>query len=330
MRSVRSLVLATSVAPLLIAGMAGLPATARAADASPSIRIDGSSTVYLITEAVAEEYRAVKPGINVTVGIAGTGGGFKKFCVGETDIQDASRPIKQKEIDAALAGGVQFIELPVAYDGLSVVVNPKNTWADHLTVDELKRIWQPGSTVKTWKDVRASFPDKPLKLYGAGTDSGTFDYFTEAIVGTARSSRSDYTASEDDNMLVQGVAGDEGALGYFGFAYFEENSERLKLVAVDNGKGAVLPTPATIKSGEYAPLSRPLFIYVRKTTRPEVKEFVNFYLDHAAELSAEVGYVELSPELYAASKKRFAGNVFGSAMAKAAPGAKFETVFLAR
>ncbi len=315
-----------ALAPVFVAGLLGMStSTAHAAD---GIRIDGSSTVYLITEAVAEEFRAVKPALNVTVGISGTGGGFKKFCVGETDIQDASRGIKPKEMEAALAGGVQYIELPVAYDGLSVVVNPKNTWADHLTVEELKRIWMPGSTVRTWKDVRASFPDKPIKLYGAGSDSGTFDYFTEAIVGTARASRSDYMASEDDNMLVQGVAGDEGALGYFGFAYYEENAERLKLLAIDNGKGPTKPTVETIKTGTYAPLSRPLFIYVRKTNRPEVKEFVNFYLDKAAELSADVGYVPLTPELYAASKKRFAGSVYGSAMAKAAPGSTLELIYL--
>ena len=323
MSTYRSLLLAAAAASLVTAA-----APHDAAADEKSIRIDGSSTVYLITEATAEEYRAVKPNVKVTVGISGTGGGFKRFSAGELDVADASRPIKQKEIDACLAGGVQFVELPVAYDGLSVVVNPKNTWAGSLTVAELKAIWEPGSKVKKWSDVRAGFPDQEIHLYGPGTDSGTFDYFTEAIVGTARASRSDYTASEDDNMLVQGVAGDVGAMGYFGFAYYEENAERLKLVSVDAGKGPVAPTAETIANGTYAPLSRPLFIYVRKTTRPEVADFVRFYLDHAAELSADVGYVPLTRELYGASKKRFEGNVFGSAMSKATAGSKLEAVFL--
>jgi len=285
--------------------------TLLAADAT-QIRVDGSSTVFPITEAVAEEFLAVKPGIKVTVGISGTGGGFKRFIAGETDVQDASRPIKPKEIADALAGGVAFIELPIAYDGLSIVVNHDNTWVNQMTVAELKAMWAPTSKAKKWSDIRAGWPDREFHLYGPGTDSGTFDYFTEAINGTARASRSDYTASEDDNVLVQGVAGDKDALGYFGFAYYEENTDKLKIVPVDNGKGPVTPTPATIKSGEYAPLSRPLFIYVRKTNRPEVREFVKFYLSKAAELVPDVGYVALTPELYAAATKRFEATRIGS------------------
>ena len=301
----RSLTLrnALALAAVLVAG---------AAVAQTQIRVDGSSTVFPITEAVAEEFAKVRKDVRVTVGISGTGGGMKRFGAGEIDIVDASRPIKQKEIDAALAGGVAFIELPVAYDGLSIVVNPKNDWVDHLTVAELKKIWEPASKVKNWSDVRAGWPAREIKLYGPGADSGTFDYFTEAINGKAQASRSDYQASEDDNTLVMGVAGDKDALGYFGFAYYEENAERLKLVAVDGGTGPVLPSTESIKTGKYVPLSRPLFIYVRKSNRPEIKEFVKFYLDNAAELAAEVGYVALSPELYKAAHARFAGNRIGS------------------
>ncbi len=282
------------------------------AAAQAHIRVDGSSTVFPITEAVAEEFGAVRRDVRVTVGISGTGGGFKRFCAGETDIQDASRPVKAKEADGCLQGGVAFIELPVAYDGLSVVVNPKNTWVDHLTVAELKSIWEPGSRVKNWSDVRAGWPERPIKLFGPGTDSGTFDYFTEAIVGTARASRSDFQASEDDNTLVTGVAGDQDGLGYFGFAYYEENASRLKLVPVDGGKGPVAPSMKTIKDGTYSPLSRPLFVYVRKSNRPEIREFVNFYLDKAPELVAEVGYVPLSDDLYAAAKNRYNSQRIGS------------------
>jgi phosphate transport system substrate-binding protein len=302
----RSLVLA--LGSMLLAGSAFSQA---------QVRVDGSSTVFPITEAVAEEFAKVRKDVRVTVGISGTGGGFKRFAAGELDVADASRPIKQKEIDACLAGGVAFIELPVAYDGLSIVVNPKNTWVDHLTVAELKRIWEPGSQVTKWSDVRAGWPDRAIKLYGPGADSGTFDYFTEAIVGTARASRSDYQASEDDNTLVMGVAGDQDGLGYFGFAYFEENAERLELVPVDGGSGPVLPSIETIKTGTYAPLSRPLFIYVRKSARPEVKEFVQFYLDNAPELAGEVGYVPLSPGISKSVAARFAAQRTGSEYAGA-------------
>jgi phosphate transport system substrate-binding protein len=279
------------------------------------IEIDGSSTVYPITEAVAEEFQGANPGVKVTVGISGTGGGFKRFTVGETDISDASRPIKSGEHDAAKAAGIGYIELPVAFDGLTVVVNPKNTWVDKLTVAELKKIWEPASKVKSWSDVRAGFPAKPIKLYGPGTDSGTFEYFTEAINGKAKESRADYTASEDDNVLVQGVAGDQYALGYFGLAYYEENAGKLKAVPIDNGKGAIMPSTRTVSNGTYAPLSRPLFIYVsaKSMGRPEVDAFVKFYLENAAELVKEVGYIPLPSTAYSAISKRYTSRKSGSA-----------------
>jgi phosphate binding protein len=272
---------------------------------SGSIEIDGSSTVFPITEAVAEEFRKLHPKVRINVGISGTGGGFKRFGAGETDISDASRPIKKAEIDAATASGVEFIEMKIAIDGLSVLVNHDNTFVKCLTVAELKAIWAPSSTINNWKDVRPGFPDQKLRLYGPGTDSGTFDYFTEFIVGEVRSSRADYTASEDDNVLVAGIAGDKGGLGYFGYAYYVENPGKLKLVAVDAGKGGgcVLPSEKTIEAGEYTPLSRPLFIYVKKSSlqRPEVKAFVEFYQAHGAKLSAEVGYVALKSAEYQAN-----------------------------
>jgi phosphate transport system substrate-binding protein len=279
-----------------------------------TIAIDGSSTVYPITEAVAEEFGKVQPGVRVTVGISGTGGGFKKFCAGETDLSDASRPIKQAEIDTAKGNKINFIELPIAYDGISVVVNPKNTWCKSLTIDELKAIWAPGSQVNNWSQVRKGFPNKPLKLYGPGTDSGTFEYFTEAVVGKAKESRADYTASEDDNVLVQGVAGDEGGLGYFGFAYYEENQRKLKVVSIDAGKGAVTPSATTIANGKYAPLSRPLFIYISTAAaqRAEVKAFVDFYLKNAAKLSKEVGYVALPNTAMSLATKRWNDRKTGS------------------
>ncbi len=286
------------------------------------IRIDGSSTVYPITEAVAEEFQKAKRGaIKVTVGISGTGGGFKKFCRGETDISDASRPILKKEMDACKEQGVEYIELPVAYDGLAVMVNPKNTWVKSMTVAELKKIWEPAAqgTVTKWNQVRPKWPDAPLKLYGAGADSGTFDYFTEAIVGKAKSSRGDFTASEDDNVLVQGIAGDKNALGFFGLAYYEENRDKLKLVPVINPKTGkeVLPAEKTVMDGTYQPLSRPIFIYVSKKSvdKPEIKEFVEFYLKNAAKLVKQVKYVPLPEKAYKLAEERFAkrkiGTLFG-------------------
>lgn len=270
------------------------------------IAIDGSSTVYPITEAVAEEFqKATKT--KVTVGISGTGGGFKKFCRGEIDISEASRPILKKEMDACKEAGVQYIELAVAYDALTVVINPKNDWIKSMTVDELKKMWAPAAqgSIKTWKQVNATWPDKPLKLFGPGADSGTFDYFTEAIVGKAKSSRGDFTASEDDNVLVQGVSTDIGGLGYFGYAYFEANQDKLKAVPIvaKAGAPAISPSPEAVMNGTYQPLSRPLFIYVNATAaafKPHVKAFVDYYLANAPTLVKEVKYIPLPPSEYAA------------------------------
>ncbi|MGP0565446.1 MULTISPECIES: PstS family phosphate ABC transporter substrate-binding protein [unclassified Nitrospina] len=275
-----------------------------------TVRIDGSSTVFPISEAVAEEFSKNRDyaRVRVTVGVSGTGGGFKKFTAGETDINDASRPIKQREIDKAKKNNIQYLELPVAYDGLTVVVNQANTWVDHLTTDELKKIWEPGSSVKTWADVRDGWPDKALRLYGPGTDSGTFDYFTEVINGKSQASRADFTKSEDDNMLVKGVAGDKYALGYFGFAYYVENKDILKAVSIKEGnKAPVEPTLETINQGTYSPLSRPVFIYVNveAAKRPEVNAFIRFYIKNAGELSREVGYIPLPDSMYRDHLERF-------------------------
>jgi phosphate transport system substrate-binding protein len=271
----------------------------KAGGPSGAITGDGSSTVYLITEAVADEFMRQSP-IRVTVAQSGTGGGFQRFCVGETDLSNASRPIKEEEKQVCAQHAVEYFEMPVAYDGITVVVHPQNTFATCLTTAELKKIWEPGSTVSRWSQVRAGFPDQPLKLYGAGTASGTFDYFTEAIMGKEDASRSDYTASEDDNVLVQGVEGDRNALGYFGFAYYVSNQNRLKAVAVDGGSGCVTPTPETIKSGQYKPLSRPLFVYINKKAlaRPDMQAFLKFFNENAAQLVPQVGYVPLDAARY--------------------------------
>ena len=289
------------------------------------VRIDGSSTVFPITEAVAEEFQKATPGARVTVRISGTGGGFQKFCRGESDISNASRPIKPTEVEACGKAGIAFSELPVAYDGLVVVVNPKNTWVDHLTVAELKKIWAPEAQGKImkWSQVRAGWPDRELHLFGAGVDSGTYDYFTEAVNGKEGASRGDFTSSEDDNVLVQGVATDELALGFFGIAYYEQNAARLKAVAIDDGKpdngaGPIGATLETVKNGTYQPLSRPLFIYVafKSADRPEVKGFIDFYFAQSAALVKEVGYVPLTDDGYRLSKehfdKRVAGTIFGA------------------
>ncbi|MBD2416317.1 PstS family phosphate ABC transporter substrate-binding protein [Anabaena cylindrica FACHB-243] len=278
-----------------------------------TIKIDGSSTVFPVTEAVAEEFQKSQRGkVRVTVGVSGTGGGFKKFCRGETDISNASRPILQKEIDECKKAGIRYIEIPVAYDALTVVINPGNTWAKNLTVAELKKIWEPGAQgkINNWNQVRAGFPNAPLKLFGAGTNSGTFDYFTEAIVGKSKSSRGDFTASEDDNVLVQGVARDKNALGYFGFAYYSENKDKLKSVSV-NG---VAPSETTVKNGTYNPLSRPIFIYVsnKAADKPEVKQFVQFYLRNASKLVKEVKYVALPGSAYTTAQSHFNKKRFGS------------------
>jgi phosphate transport system substrate-binding protein len=282
-----------------------------------TVKIDGSSTVYPITEAVAEDFQNARRGaVQVTVGLSGTGGGFKKFCAGETDISNASRPIKPEEQQKCKAAGINYIELPIAYDALTVVVNKQNTWASSMTVAELKKMWEPAAQGKiaNWSQVRSGWPNAPLKLFGPGADSGTFDYFTEAIVGEAKKSRTDYLPSEDDNVLVQGVSRDKNAIGYFGFAYYEENKDKLKAVAIDGGKGAVMPSPTTVQNGTYQPLSRPLFIYVssKAVQRPEVKQFVEYYLNNAAKLSKEVGYVALPSQAYQLAMNNFKGNKMGS------------------
>jgi len=265
-----------------------------------TVEIDGSSTVFPITAAVAEEFQNLHPDVRVNVGISGTGGGFKRFTVGEIEISDASRPIKSSEAEAAQQNGIEYIEFSIALDGLSVVVNHQNTWVDYMTVQELNMTWRPNSTVTKWNDIRPSWPDQPIHLYGPGTDSGTFDYFTEVIVGRVDASRPDYTASEDDNILVQGIAGDTYALGYFGYAYYAENTDKLKIVPIDSGSGPVTPTDQTINSGQYVPLSRPLFIYVNRESleRVEVKAFVRFYMENGEQLVSEVGYTPLPTSVY--------------------------------
>jgi phosphate transport system substrate-binding protein len=274
------------------------------AQSAALVKIDGSSTVFPITEAVAEDFQKAKRGaVNVTVGISGTGGGFKKFCRGQTDIVNASRPILKKEMEECKAAGVQYVEMPVAFDALTVVVNPKNDWSKTITIEELKKMWEPAAQGKVtrWNQVNSSWPDDTFKLYGPGSDSGTFDYFTEAIVGKAKSSRGDFTASEDDNVLVQGVASDKNGLGFFGFAYYIENQKKLKAVGVDAGKGPVLPSVKTVEDGSYQPLSRPIFIYVniKSADRTEVKEFVEFYMKNAIPLVKEVKFFSLPPQVYA-------------------------------
>ena len=263
------------------------------------IDVDGSSTVYPISAAMAEEFMNENPGVNITVAFSGTGGGFQKVAAGEIDISNASRLIKEEERAQAEQSGNELIELKVAMDGISIVVNPRNDFVDYLTVEELRKIWTDPN-VKTWKDVRPEWPDEAIKLYGPGTDSGTFDYFNEAVAKDAH--RSDYQASEDDNVLVTGVSGDKYALGYFGFAYYVENKDKLKAVPIDNGDGPVEPTDETINQGTYRPLSRPIFIYVNKEryeTRPELKAFVNFYLENTNEISPSVGYIALPEDVLA-------------------------------
>lgn len=274
-----------------------------------TVEIDGSSTVYPITEVVTEDFGDVEPNVEVTIGVSGTGGGFKKFSRGEIDISDASRPIKDKEKKACEEAGIGYHEISVAYDGLAVLVNPENDWVDNFTVEELKKIWEPSAqeNITKWNQIRPEWPDKEIRLFGPGVASGTYDYFTEAIVGESGKSRGDFTASEDDNVLVQGIAGDKYGLGFFGLAYFEENKDKLKLVGVDNGNGAILPTMETVKDGSYAPLSRPLFIYVssKGAERPEVRAYVDFYLENAGALASEVGYIALPDSEYQKEKDGF-------------------------
>ncbi len=288
-------------------------------DITGEVLVDGSSTVFPISEAMAEEFGREYPGVNVTVGVSGTGGGFQKFCAGETDISGASRPITQEEIDLCAENGIEYIELPIAFDGLSVVVNPANDWAECLTVEELRTMWEPSAqgTVNNWNQIRSDFPDAPLGLYAPGTDSGTYDYFMEAV-DTGGESRGDYTASEDDNVLVQGVTGDNNGLAFFGYAYYAENEDRLKLVEIDNGDGCVAPSPETIGDGSYQPLSRPEFIYVKASVAkdPDVQAFVNYYISpDNSYLVDEVGYVSLPDSVNEKVLERYAeaetGSVFG-------------------
>ncbi len=273
---------------------------------SNEILIDGSSTVFPISQAVAEEFRKGREEVQIPVGISGTGGGFKRFVNGETDVSNASRRIKASEKELAVQNGVSFTEFVVSYDGLSVVINKSNDFADCLTTQELKMIWEPGSQISNWNQVRSNFPDKPLRLYGPDTDSGTFDYFTAEINGEEDASRSDYTASSDDNVLVQGVSGDQGAMGYFGYAYFVENASLLKVLSVDDGAGCVEPSIETINDGSYMPLSREMYIYVNDSSmeRPEVRDFIEFYMNNAGELAEEVGYVGLSEADYQSQLNR--------------------------
>ncbi len=287
------------------------------------VKIDGSSTVYPVTEAVAEEFqKAEKNAIKVTVGISGTGGGFKKFCRGETDISGASRPILKSEMEQCAKEGITYYELPVAFDALTVVVNPRNTFLDKgITVEHLKRMWEPSAQGKItkWNQIDPSWPDAPIKLFGAGADSGTFDYFTEAIVGKVKSSRGDFTASEDDNVLVQGVQRDANAIGYFGYAYYAENQGKLKAVPIIEkaGKPGVSPSMNTVLDGSYQPLARPIFIYVnaKSLDRPEVKKFVEYYMTHGSKLAREVKYVPLPDKAYVMNREHLAkgkkGTVFG-------------------
>jgi phosphate transport system substrate-binding protein len=307
-------------ASMIVSGLA-VVATPPTAAAQGVVKMDGSSTVFPIAEAVAEEFQIAKKGkVRVTVGIAGTGGGFKRFCRGETDISNASRPILKEEMEACKAAGIKYIELPIAFDALTVVVNPQNTWAKSLTPADLKKMWEPAAQgrITKWNQVRADFPAEPLMMFGPGADSGTFDYFTEAVNGRAKASRTDFQASEDDNVIVQGVGSNKGAIGYFGYAYYIGNKERIRAVPVTNKRGAnVLPSTEAVIDGSYEPLSRPLFVYVRDTSaaRPEVKEFVTFLLGDGAALAKEVGYVPLPAQAYQLATKHFndkkMGTVFG-------------------
>lgn len=305
-----------------LAGVA-MGASCTSTNTPPVISIDGSSTVFPISEAVAEEFQKSNPA-RVTIGVSGTGGGFKKFCRGEVAISGASRPIKPSEVKLCGANQVNYIELPVAYDGIAVVVHAENTWVDHLTVQELKALWRPEAqgVVLRWSQIRAGWPDEEVHLFGPGADSGTYDYFSAAIVGKEHSSRGDFTSSEDDNVLVHGIASDRLALGYFGYAYYAENKKRLKLVPVDdenpdNGSGPIAPSPVAVGQGTYQPLARPVFIYVSENAakKKEVQSYVDFYLSHASALVAEVGYISLPERGYQLATKRFKSRVVGSMFA---------------
>jgi phosphate transport system substrate-binding protein len=305
--------------PIAAAALAAAPLVSPAHAQQKIVKVDGSSTVFPITEAVAEDFqKAKKQQVKVTVGISGTGGGFKKFCRGETDVSDASRPISAKEMKECAEAGIKYVELPVAFDALTVVINPKNTWIREFKVEELKKMWEPAAQGKitTWKQVNPAWPDAPLKLFGAGSDSGTFDYFTDAINGKEKASRGDYTASEDDNVLVQGVSRDVNAIGYFGLAYYTENKDKLKAVPIvsKGGSRSVPPSLETVMDGTYQPLARPIFIYVsdKSMEKPEVKEFIEYYLKNATKLVKEVGYVPLSPGHYSQALKNFSSKKLGT------------------
>jgi phosphate transport system substrate-binding protein len=309
------------VAPVLAVGIVSVSFAGRA-EAQASIKIDGSSTVFPIAEAYAEEFQIQKRGkVRVTVGVSGSGGGFKKFCRGEIDVANASRPISVEEMENCRKAGIKYMELPIAFDALTVVLNPGNTWVKDgvLTVADLKKMWEPAAqgTVKTWKQVRSEWPAERLMLFGPGADSGTFDYFTEAVNGKAKASRGDYTASEDDNTLVQGVENNKSALGYFGFAYYVAHKDKMVAAKIDGGKGPVAPSVENVINGSYDPLSRPLFIYVKESAagRPEVREFVQFMMTQGADLVSEVGYVPLPKSAYELAWKHFndkkLGTVFG-------------------
>jgi phosphate transport system substrate-binding protein len=289
------------------------------ADLSGTIEIDGSSTTYPITEAMAEEFGDLTDGnVKVVVGISGTGGGFKKFCAGETVISNASRPIKQKEIDLCAEAGIEYVEVPVGIDGLSVMVNPGNDFVECVTIDELHTLWRPEAeeTVTKWSEVRAGWPDREVRLYGPGTDSGTFDYFTETVNGDSGASRGDFLASEDDNVLVTGIGGDPNSLGYFGYAYYSENQDRLKIVGIDGGNGCITPSDETINNGAYSPLSRPLFIYVRADVleEPHIRGFLEFYLSEGSrELISETGYIPFEDTVYGLAMAKVQGAITGAA-----------------
>jgi phosphate transport system substrate-binding protein len=305
--------------PALVVGAVTV-ATPGRANAQAAIKIDGSSTVFPVSEAFAEEFQISKRGkVRVTVGMSGTGGGFKKFCRGETDMSNASRPILKEEMEVCRKAGIKYLEIPVAFDALTVVVNPANQWVKTLTVADLKKMWEPSAQgrVSSWKQVRAEYPAEKLMLFGPGADSGTFDYFTEAVTGKAKSSRGDYTASEDDNTLVQGVENNKNAIGYFGFAYYAAHKDKMRAVAIDGGKGPVAPSIENVINGTYQPLSRPLFVYVKESSaaRPEVREFVQFMMTKGSALVSEVGYVPLPKSAYDLAWKHFndkkLGTVFG-------------------
>jgi phosphate transport system substrate-binding protein len=305
--------------PALIAGAVTIAIPGRA-EAQAAIKIDGSSTVFPVAEAFAEEFQIQNRGkVRVTVGMSGTGGGFKKFCRGETDMSNASRPILTEEMEACRKAGIKYVEVPVAFDALTVVVNPANTWVKSMTVADLKKMWEPAAQgrISTWKQVRAEYPAEKLMLFGPGADSGTFDYFTEAVMGKSKSSRGDYTASEDDNTLVQGVENNKNAIGYFGFAYYAAHKDKMRAVPIDGGKGPVEPSLANVTNGTYSPLSRPLFIYVKESSmnRPEVRQFVQFMMTKGGPLVSEVGYLPLPKSAYDLAWKHFndkkLGTVFG-------------------